>query len=128
MNPYHNLYKLVHDVLLQACRDALAGDAEAVAWLEDAGAYLAWRIGLVSNPEQVRAWAQQPTPPTGLTIAELRARSGLRQGDIQTAIYTGELPAYPSLTGIGSHYLIPPAEANAWLRRRNRPQGEEPHV
>lgn len=126
MNPYHNLYKLVHDILLQACRDALKGDAEAIAWLEDAGAFLAWRIGLVSDPEQVRAWAQQPTPPTGLNIQQVKELSGFSHGVIQVAIYNDELPAYPSLTGIGTHYLIPPAEAHAWLRRR-KSQGE-PHV
>lgn len=93
---------LIIAIIKQAVADALAGNAEAIAFLMGDGADLAAAV-LHIRPERVRAWAAQPRPPVDpwLTVDEAAAAAGLRKHQIGCACTRGHIES--ALVPVGSN-------------------------
>ncbi len=101
---------LIIGIIVQAVKDALRGDREALDFLLGDGAEIAAAQGIASA-RRVRAWASNPLYPENFTICQLSRVSGMTINEIDCAIQRGDIECWYD----GHAIRIPKREAERWM-------------
>lgn len=117
----HGEEKLLAAILIQACRDAIAGQEDAKTFLQDVGADLAERLE-IAMARNVRRWAQHPRKPETLTIEQVANLTGCNIHTVYKAARSGDLVAYPSLLDRATWQVLP-CDAALWAERYHDEHG-----
>jgi len=121
--PQDGAMKLLHDMLIMAVKDAYKGDPDARAFLADVGADLAHRLGVVDDPESVRAWARDPGAPDALDTQQVASLVGCRREYVSERIRKGDIIAYKDpFSGHSNKYMVPVSEAKRFQMLYRRAQ------
>lgn len=105
------LEDLFTNLLVQAVKDAIKGEPDAIVFLADHGAEIAEKRGIASA-ERVRKWARNPRYPECLSVVELAERAGYTPKQIHGFIQRGDLICFPDGHGV----KIPIKEAERFLK------------
>lgn len=108
--------KLLYDMMIQACKDALAGDEEARAWVATTGALIAERFH-ITTAERVLNWAEAPCPPRTVSVGEAARAVGTRPVNLQKAIRDGAVAAHPYLVR-PNHARVYESDVRVWYEWR----------